>query len=327
MTRASQSSPRTSGGTDEFGLIARFVRAFRTLPAPRGPGDDAAVLPAAPTSVVTCDAVVEGVHFRRDTFSLADVGHKALAVNLSDVAAMGGSPSWFVCALGLPPDVRPAELDELARGMAPLAQAHQVELVGGNVTRASELSLTITVAGTARRPLLRSGARSGHHLYLSGFVGHAAAGLELLTTNVRSAGRCSPLLDAQRRPAPHLAFGRLAARFASAAIDVSDGLVQDLGHLADASGVGASLAATAIPLSDALLEHAGSRERALELALFGGEDYVLLVAVAPRRRAAFERALTGAGLAALEVGRITDGPGVLVDGRRPPRRAGFMHFR
>jgi thiamine-monophosphate kinase len=285
------------------------------------------VLPAAPSSIVTCDAVVEGVHFLRSTSSLADIGHKALAVNLSDVASMGATPSWFVCALGLPPDTKPRDLGELSRGMAALAKVHQVELVGGNVTRSPQLTVNITVAGTARRPLLRSGARPGHHLYVSGYLGDAAAGLELLQTHAAVGRAQRPLVDAQRRPSPHLAFGRLAAEFASAAIDVSDGLLQDLGHITEASGVGASLESTAIPVSDALFAHAGSRAKALGLALGGGEDYVLLVAVPPRRRTAFERALDKHGLRALRIGVATQGRGILLDGRPPQRRAGFLHFR
>jgi len=312
---------------NEFDLIARFLAPFGVRPPPRGPGDDTAVLPPSPASVVTVDAVVEGVHFLRDTFSLADVGHKALAVNLSDLAAMGATPSWFVCALGLPGALRAQEVDELARGMAALARVHRVELVGGNVTRAPELSVTITVAGTVSRPLLRSGARKGHHLYVSGYLGDAAAGLELLQGRSAIGRGQRQLVHAQRRPAPHLAFGRIAARYASAAIDISDGLLQDLGHLAEASKVGASLESAAIPVSDALFAYAGSRARALGFALGGGEDYVLLVAVPPRRRAAFERALARAGLRALEIGRVTEGPGLLLDGRPPTRPSGFMHFR
>jgi thiamine-monophosphate kinase len=312
---------------NEFNLIERFVAPFGVRASPGGPGDDAAVLPASPTSVVTCDAVVEGVHFLRDTFSMRDIGHKALAVNLSDLAAMGATPSWFLCALGLPRDLGVKDLDELAGGMAELARAHHIELVGGNVTRAPELSVTITAAGTARRPLLRSGGAPGHHLYVSGFLGQAAAGLELLQKHAAIGRGQRPLVDAQRRPAPHLAFGQLASGFASAAIDISDGLLQDLGHLAAASGVGASLESTAVPVSDELFAYAGSRGKALELALRGGEDYVLLVAVPPRRRAAFERALGQAGLAALRIGHLTEERAVIVDGRPPRRSAGFLHFR
>ena len=144
---------------NEFERIARFTEAFEVLPAPFGPGDDCAVLPPSRQQVVTTDAVVEGVHFRRRTFSMADVGHKALAVNLSDLAAMGAVPTWFVCALGVPDDVSPQDLRALARGMSALAKVHGIRLVGGNVTGALQLSVTITAAGEVETPLLRSGGR------------------------------------------------------------------------------------------------------------------------------------------------------------------------
>jgi thiamine-monophosphate kinase len=311
---------------DEFGLIERFTRAFPAPKAPLGPGDDAAVLGPRPAEVVTVDALVEEVHFSRRTSSWEDVGHKALAVNLSDLAAMGAVPSWFLCALGLPRGLRGGQLDALAAGMARLAGVHGAQLVGGNVTRSSQLSVTITAAGTARRPLLRSGGRPGDVLYASGHLGDAAAGLQLLQRQ-RAVGLAQhPLVQAQRRPAPHLAYGRLAAAHASAAIDVSDGLLQDLGHLARASGVAARLDSEGVPVSDALLAWAGSRAAALELALRGGEDYVLVVAVSQARAARFERALRAAGLSALRLGSLARGEGVLLDGRRPRGRGGFQHF-
>lgn len=311
---------------NEFDLIDAFVSEFPRLPSPAGPGDDAAVLPPSRRSgVVTTDALVEGVHFTRRTFSWADVGHKALAVNLSDVAAMGAEPTWMTVALGLPDDVGARELRSVARGMAALARVHRVGLVGGNVTRAAQLSLTLTVAGALPgRPLLRDGGRAGDRLYLSGPVGDAAAGLEVLQDGARGRARSS-LVAAQRRPAPHLAFARVARRFARAGIDVSDGLAQDLEHVCHASGVGAALDASALPVSDAARAWAG--DRALALALRGGEDYVLLVAVPPRRVAAFEEALAGAGLAAHPIGALEAAPGLRLDGRALHGPLGFQHRR
>jgi thiamine-monophosphate kinase len=210
--------------------------------------------------------------------------------------------------------------------MARLARVHGAALVGGNVSRSQELSVTITAAGAVRRPLLRSGGRPGDRLYVSGHLGDAAAGLQLLRDRRVVGLEQRPLVEAQRRPAPHLAYGQLAARHASAAIDVSDGLLQDLGHLARASGVCARLEAEAIPVSDALLAWAGSRAAALHLALAGGEDYVLVVAVREARAAAFERALAARGLRALRLGTLTRGAGVLVNGRNPGGPRGFMHL-
>jgi len=279
---------------NEFELIDAFVEAFDVPPAPLGPGDDCAVLPPSrATTCVTTDALVEGVHFTRRAFSFEDVGHKALAVNLSDLAAMGARPRWMVCALGLPKDVTVTELRAVARGMAALAKVHGVQLLGGNVTSALQLSLTLTVSGElprGRRALVRSGARPGDVLYVSGMLGDAAAGVELFAAH-RPVPRALAL--AQRRPSPHLAWALAAAPFASAAIDVSDGLLQDLGHVCRASRVGADLEREALPLS-AALRRACSPERALHLALTGGEDYVLLVSV-PERRAAASRCTASDG--------------------------------
>lgn len=301
---------------DEFDLIDTFVSQFDVAPPPRGPGDDCAVLPRQGPSCVTTDAVVEGVHFTRPPFSWEDVGHKALAVNLSDLAAMGARPTWFTVALGLPDHVSAGALKRIGAGMSALARLHGAELVGGNVTRSRQLSLTLTLSGALEGPpLLRSGARAGDVLYVSGPVGDAAAALSL------SSGRALGL--AQRRPTPHLAFGLFARRHCSAGIDVSDGLAQDLGHVCRASGLGADLESDSIPLSETLLRLAGSREAALPFALRGGEDYVLLVAV--RRPAAFEAAMARAGFSAHRIGVLGPGSGVKLDGVRLKGRLGFTH--
>jgi thiamine-monophosphate kinase len=293
----------------EFSLIEQFVSRFDAPPSPAGPGDDCAVIGR---TVVTTDALVENVHFTR-AFSFEDIGHKALAVNLSDVAAMGATPSWFTVALALPADVTSQNVTSLARGMSKLAREHHAKLVGGNVTRAGELSITITAAGTLKRaPLLRSGARVGDSIYVSGPLGDAAGGL-----------RFDALVRAQRRPSPHVAFGQLASRFASACIDVSDGLAQDLGHVCEASMVGAELQRDALPISRALRRAAG--DEAEQLALIGGEDYVLLITVPERRRAAFERAAKSSQLAAHRIGTMTHGNGVSLDGKPLRGRLGFQH--
>lgn len=301
---------------DEFGLIDTFVSCFDVAPPPRGPGDDCAVLRSQGPTCVTTDAVFEGVHFTRPRFSLEDVGHKALAVNLSDLASMGARPSWFTVALGLPPGTRPADLKKLGHGMSALARTHGAELIGGNVTRASQLSVTVTIAGTLEGlPMLRSGAQAGDALYVSGPLGDAAAGLK---------AKSGALRLAQRRPTPHLAFGQLARTLCSAAIDVSDGLAQDLGHLCKASGVGAELESSALPLSEALLRFAGSRKAALPFALTGGEDYVLLVAA--RRSEAFETAMTKAGFVFHQLGWLREGSGIRLDGVTLRGKLGFKHL-
>ena len=308
---------------DEFGLIDTFVAQFDVAPPPRGPGDDCAVLESQGLTCITTDAVVENVHFTRK-FALEDVGHKALAVNLSDLAAMGARPSWFTVALGLPRNFPVKEVKQLATGMSALARVHGAELVGGNVTRSPVLTITITICGELDgQPMLRSGAREGDALYVSGPLGDASAALSPSPRGGEGRGEGIPrrLLAAQRRPIPHLAFGHVARELCSAAIDVSDGLAQDLGHLCEASGVGAELDSSAIPMSQPLIDFAGSK--ALRFALTGGEDYVLLVAV--RNPAAFEGAMSRGGFSFHRIGAIRAGTGVSLDGRLLRGKLGFRH--
>jgi thiamine-monophosphate kinase len=282
------------------------------LPSPRG------------QLCVTTDSVVEGVHFTRRHFTLADVGYKALAVNLSDLASMGARPGWFVCAVCAPAKTSLADVQALARGMAPLAKAEGISLVGGNFSRAKELSLTITAAGdvTHGRALLRGGGRRGDALYVSGTLGDARLGLACLGM------RRSPGAQArQRRPEPRTRLGLFARRFASACIDVSDGLAGDLAHLCAASGVGAEVSVEALPVSAELRAAAG--RDAWRWALTGGEDYELLVAIPARRTAAFERACAKAGERVTRIGQL-GGRAVRLLGPRGQRVAppgGFDHFR
>jgi len=292
----------------EFSLIDAFTACFDVVRSPRGPGDDCAVLPAGAGALcVTTDAVVENVHFTRAHFSLGEVGHKALAVNLSDLAAMGARPEWFLCALGLPAGFTLAQTRQLGRGMAKLARTHRIRLAGGNLTTASALSVTLTAAGRvgAGGALLRSGARPGDALYVSGSLGDARLGLSLLETAPRSA----PALR-QKCPIPRVGLGLVAARFARAAIDVSDGFAQDLGHLCAASGVRAEVWLGRLPLSAALVRHLPDPDAAALFAAAGGEDYELLLAVPPDRAPAFERACARHGEHVVQVGEMQKGRGV-----------------
>ena len=300
----------------EFSLIDLFLSQFPRARVPVGPGDDCAVLaPGRGAQCITTDAVVEDVHFTRAAFSPADIGHKALAVNLSDLAAMGARPRWFVCALALPRDYPRRELLGIARGMSALAREHGIALVGGNFTSARELSLTLTVAGElppGARPLLRSGGRPGDVLYVSGTLGGARLGLAQL----QQGRQRSPAILRQKRPEPRVRLGQLALGKASAGMDLSDGLAQDLGHLARASGTGAELDLRLLPLTRAVRAALGP-----EGALAGGEDYELLLAVPPGRAAAFERACLRAEEPVTRVGRLLPGPAghiQLVGGRDTP---------
>lgn len=327
---------------DEERLIARFLAPFpKGERVVVGPGSDCAAVSVARGQklVSTTDAVVEGVHFDWRWFSPEQVGHKALAVNLSDLAAAGAQPRWFLCALGIPAggatsgsafgsegrrvDERAlfaARAQGIARGMARLAKRFGCALIGGNVAAASEWSITITALGESPRPLSRTGARPGDAIVVCGKLGAAAAGLRVLReSNGTARPRPSPraraaALRAQRLPEPLVEAGIGGRRLARAAIDVSDGFVRDLQRLCDASGVGAEIDCDALPRGPLAT---------MDEALSGGEDYALIWAV-PRDR------LERLGNAGVQAGNFRRGNGVrLFEGRRPrpqPRRTGFDHL-
>jgi thiamine-monophosphate kinase len=311
--------PRPPPG--EFELIDLFTRELplRGRGVWLGVGDDAAVLSPPPGErlVATADAVVEGVHFDR-RFRPEEIGWKALAVNLSDLAAMGARPLWALVALGLVPGTSSERALRIARGLGRCARAHGVAVVGGNVTRAGQLSLTVTALGSVRpRALLRrAGARPGDAVLVSGTLGDAALGM--------APGAARPLVRRQRLPEPRIALGRALAGIATAAIDVSDGLVQDLGHLCRASGVGATVRLAELPLSAAYLRAVRGRADPWAAALSGGEDYELVATVPVRRVPGALRAARRVSVPLAVVGSIVRGAGVRVvrcrGGLHPPVR-------
>jgi thiamine-monophosphate kinase len=265
---------------------------------------------------------VEGVHVDA-RFTAEEVGWKALAVNLSDLAAMGARPLWALVALGVPPGTSPGRLAGVARGLGACARRYGITVAGGNVTRAPGLSLTITAVGSALagQALRRRGARPGEAVMVSGVLGEAALG--------RERGAPASLARRQRRPEPRLALGRALAGLASAAIDVSDGLVQDLGHLCAASGVGASLRLAELPLSAAYRRATAGREDPWRPALSGGEDYELCVTVPPGRVRAALAAARSVGTPLCTIGTVTRLPGVQVarpGGGHHPVTAGHDHL-
>jgi thiamine-monophosphate kinase len=280
-----------------------------------GPGDDCAAVKPSPglSLVVKTDAVVEGVHFRMPPFAPEDVGHKALAVNLSDLAAAGARPRWFVCALGVP-NVRSPEriAARMGRGMAQLAEKHRCILVGGNVTRAPGWTVTLCVLGEAKRARGRTGASAGDSLVVAGRLGAAAKGLSDLRTGKRTAAA-----RAQLRPEPLVEEGLAAGSLPSAAIDVSDGFLRDLGHLCESSGCGADVDLESLPVA---------RGASLDDALSGGEDYALLFAVPSGLVRRLLRQLAPGQVA----GRFVARRGIrLFEAGRPrplPSRRGFDHL-
>jgi thiamine-monophosphate kinase len=310
----------------EFELIERFTRPFTRGEGVRvGIGDDAAVLgpPPGEDLVATVDAVVAGVHFGPG-FTPEEIGWKSVAVNLSDLAAMGARPLWALVALATPPAADAARLARIGRGIAACARRHGLAVVGGNVTAAPVLSVTVTVLGSVRpgRALLRSGGRPGDLLVVSGTLGDAALGLE--------PGAGAGPRARQRRPRPRLALGRGVVGIATAAIDLSDGLLQDLGHLCAASGLGARVDADRLPLSAAYRAAVRRSPTPLERALSGGEDYELLLAVPPARLGELRRAAREARTRVTVVGVLEARRGVrVVQGGRPlrARRAGHDHLR
>jgi thiamine-monophosphate kinase len=311
-------------GSPEFRLIQTFAAEFDVASPPAGPGDDCALIrPGARDLCVTTDSVIEGVHFTLAHFSLEDVGHKALAVNLSDLAAMGATPRWFLCALALPARLR-RRVRRIAAGMSRLARLQRAELVGGNVSAARELSITITAIGEIERghALTRAGGRPGDALYVSGTLGDARLGLTLLRRGVRKG-----IALRQLRPEPRVALGRICRRYAHAAIDISDGFAQDLAQLCRASRLGARIETASLPMSAELLRRAG--KRAVRRALAGGEDYELIAAVPPSATGAFERDCARAGERVTRVGALTAGTHIRFvssEGTTLSPPPGFDHF-
>ena len=322
----------------EFQLIEAFVAAARVSPpAPGGPGDDAAVLSRPPGEVcVTVDAVVEGVHFRRALGPLGDVGHKALAVNLSDLAAMGARPRWALVALGVPRGFSLREARALGAGFGALARKTGVALIGGNVTRAPGLSLTVTVGGEVGRKgaLPRSGARPGNVVWVSGTLGDARLGLSLLerrsgaeSRRLRDRPRLrAAAVDRQRRPWPRLELGLALAGIASSCIDLSDGLAQDAGHLATASKVALHLAADVLPCSPALIAAVPDPVERARFAAAGGEDYELLFTAPRARRSALEHLARRLRLPLVAIGEVRSGRGVHLGGVPTRGIRGFDHL-
>jgi thiamine-monophosphate kinase len=254
-----------------------------------GIGDDAAVLTTSPGQclLATTDLLIEEVHFRRRSASPYEIGWKAMAVNLSDIAAMGGVPRYALIALALPPELSVEEVDDLYRGMTALAALHDVELVGGDTCASPHgLVLSLTLLGEASAPVLRSGARPGDLLALTGSLGLSAAGLALLEQSPREVlpDDRELALTAHRRPTPRTREGQwLQGRgVVHAMIDLSDGLATDAGHIATESGVSVTVRVDLLPISPPVRRIAeATGHDPVALAVTGGEDYELLLTLAP----------------------------------------------
>jgi len=293
-----------------------------------GIGDDAAVWRVGGGNIVaTTDSLVAGVHFLPDRVSPEEVGWKALAVNLSDIAAMGGTPRWALVSLSLPGELEAAWVLSLYRGLLEAARQYGVAVLGGDVHASPVAEITVCLMGTVERPLRRCGARPGDLIAVTGHLGGSAGGLRVLKGEAApDPGTASALREAHMRPRPRVPEGKLLVEHGvGAAIDISDGLVADLHHLCRLSGVGARVEAGRLPIHPGLSFLPASQ--ALELALFGGEDYELLF-TAPAERM---EGLCGA-LSFTIIGEIVaDRPGqviVLDETGRPIAfdRRGWEHF-
>jgi len=332
-------NPGSRGDFSEDELLA-VVRKVLSGEGPGvlvGPGDDAAVLePGRGLTVATTDMLVEGVHFDRGLTSARDLGIKSIAVNVSDLAAMAASPRYALVALGLPPDVDPSWVIELFGGMRAACDEYALSLVGGDLSAAAEVVVSVTVTGEAVRgkAVLRSGARPGDRVVVTGTLGAAAGGLALARAGHPAAstpwGRA--LLQAHFRPEARVGEGQtLGQAGATAMMDLSDGLLLDLSRLCAESAVGARVELTRVPVAPELLELSSVVQvDPLELALSGGEDYELLATIDPAAvdgaRSKLEERF---GVALTDVGEIRERGFVAVDAdgeERPIEPRGWEHF-
>jgi thiamine-monophosphate kinase len=317
----------------EFELIARyFAGGFGERDdVALGVGDDAALvrIPAGSELVVAVDTLVAGVHFPQD-LEPGHIGYRVLAVNLSDMAAMGAAPAWCTLALTLP---RADErwLESFSRGLRELALRHRVALIGGDTTR-GPLTLTLQILGLipAGQAIRRDGARAGDVIFVSGTPGDAAAGLALLHSGGTGASGEAELYLVQRfvAPTPRVELGQALRGIATAAIDVSDGLHADLGKLLSASAVGGRLELESLPLSAELLRSQGL-ERGRELALHGGDDYELCFTAPAERRAAVQAAAKAHDCTVCEIGVVERAAGLRCFERGhevPVNAGGYDHF-
>lgn len=332
----------------DVGERALIERIHRRLPPPPpslvvGIGDDAAVVvpDRGALVVMTTDALVEGIHFERRFSTARDIGFKALAVNISDVAAMGAAPRLALLSLILPPSLPVAVVDGLLDGLLEIASRTGVTLAGGNVARSpGPLVVDVTVTGAVRprRILTRGGGRPGDQLYVTGSIGGAAAGLGWLRahgtsgTDLPDDAAMSECVARHRLPEPRARVGSLLGRTraASACMDLSDGLADAVRQIAEASGTGARLDATQLPVHPGAASwFAALGQDALLASLAGGDDYELLFAASNRRKGRLRLVSSQArGVPLTRIGELTAAPGITIDrdGRSETMPAGFVHF-
>ena len=331
------------GDLGEFGLIERLnsmvtrgrrgpdngaVHNFRLLV---DTGDDTAAWAAAEaTELFTTDTVVEGVHFTRETTPWPDLGWKSLASNISDIAAMGGLPLYALVTLGLPPETEVADIEALYQGMLQIGERYGVAVVGGDMVRSPVAFITVALTGIrSGAPMLRTNARVGEQVAVTGYVGSSGGGLKLMLENAPTQGEAATFLrEAHRRPQPAVAEGQLlSGAGVLTAMDVSDGLADDLSKLCLASGVAARIYADQVPVHPLLRQ--AFPDDCLDLALYGGEDYLLLF-TAPGE--VMQEVLSSLPGGAAVIGEIIEGTAGQITLAHPDGtecaigRAGWDHF-
>lgn len=320
---------------DEFGIIARHFAPLATAPGAFGLKDDAAAIAARPgfDLIVTMDQIAEGTDFFKHD-PPATIAKKALRVNLSDLAAKGTAPDCYLLAIALPPGMTEEWLAEFAAGLAADQARYGISLLGGD-TSATEGPLTITVTAFGFVPqgrmVTRGGARPGDAIYVTGVIGDSAGGLAIFNRekHALTEAQRDHLVARYRMPEPPVDFGKRLADLATASVDVSDGLVADVGHLASASGVAVEIDAEAIPMSDALRAYWGAGPDAILRAATSGDDYQIAFSASPARDGDIRAAALQAGVTVTRIGTVRAGEAVLFNyqGRSlPVPKPGYRHF-
>lgn len=329
-------SSSDSGRPGEFELIARLFAPLATAPGAFGLTDDAAIISPCPGHdlVVTTDAILESMDFFGNDRP-AWIAKKALRVNLSDLAAKGAKPFGYLLTLALPQRIDGAWLEDFARGLRDDQDAYEVGLLGGDMSSSEQLSISITAFGyvPSGRLIRRKGARAGDAVFVTGTIGDSGGGLALLRDDeggALSAEFRNDLIDRYRLPAPPVSFGRSLMGLASAALDVSDGLIADLGHLTVASGVRIVVEAARIPRSAALRALWGDSDSAIARAATSGDDYQIAFTAPLHAEATLQQAARDGLTTLTRIGRVEAGAGVVLLGAQTQeiavKRPGFTHF-
>jgi thiamine-monophosphate kinase len=286
----------------ETGFLTRLAKRLNI-------GDDAAILPFIDKDILLCcDTSVEGLHFDQRFFSPCQIGYRAIACAVSDIAAMGGLPLYALIAISLPPSIDIDLVDELYSGIYDLAESFNIKIVGGDTTASDRIVITATILGEAKRPVKRSGARPGDLIGVTGRLGGASAGLRFLREGVAGAGHLKMRYLA---PVPRIEEGRRISLYATSMIDISDGLIMDLFHLSISNKKGVAIERERIPVADGA---------DVEDALYGGDDYELLFTFKSESLSEIE------GVGATVIGEVIDGEGVFLDGKEAEIR-GYNHFK